>query len=1314
MAVSESKTHDYEQAPQKDDAANAAGKEADKTKKEEEQEGAATIAEMFMLADSTDYFLMTIGTIAAAANGISQPLMVVLLGDAFESLSGEDLTETAARVSILFCILAAISQVAAAVQFGAWQASGRRQSQKLREAWFRAVVRQDIGWFDVNNPGEMPSRIASSILTFEEGVSKKVAEGIQFLLTFVAGLAIAFFYNAYVSLVVVGLMPLLAMTGGWLIVVNTETEEATQTAYAKAGAVAYEVIASLRTVLSFNGTQLMRARYAEQTAYAEKVGISRALKVGIANGAMLAGFVVMYLVITFFGGWMIWTLVEEDGCDPSNSVDNGGDCELAGVTSNGTSIFVAMLSVAFGGQALGQIATSATAFTAAKKAIKAGVDVINRTPPIDNQSDEGLKPKGVTGRITVEEVEFHYPARPDIEVCQGYSLVLEPGTTTALVGESGSGKSTIVGLIQRFYDPKAGRIALDGNNLKDLNVKWLREQMALVGQEPKLFSGTIAENIAQGNHGKTVTQRQIEDAAGLANAHEFIAKLPHGYDTQVGHGGSQLSGGQKQRIAIARALISDPSILLLDEATSALDNKSERVVQDALDRLLTLKKRTTVVIAHRLSTVRNADNIAVVKKGRIVEQGTHDELMQSEAGHYRSLVEHQQREEDEQRGSVAEGAEKDRAFPAGSVNISSAEPEDAMEDVPLKGEAADEETGAKKEDAKGDDKDKEEEDYDVPISRVWELNKQESPYLAAGVFGAFLAGACYPGWGILFAKMIEILYTPVFPCEDAMTEEECDNYLSDKSDDIREDSIRLGLWWLVILAATMIGNGMMFWGFGVSSAKLSRRVRDIMFDALLRQEPGYFDMPENSVGAVTSRLATDATLIKSKTGEPLQQIVMVMFSIGAGIVVSLVYCWPLALVSIGTIPLMGLATYIQMAIMLGTTDKAAGESSEAGAVVGETISAVRTVASLSLEETLVTRYTSLSLGELDDLVWKAIKEGNAFGASISIQLLNNALLFWWGAWLIENMDFTFDDFLVSMFAMLFAVFGLGAAGQNITGAEEARKAMNNVFRLLDRTSKIDPEYEGGEKPTSCSGGVTLDNVNFTYPSRPDQQICKGYSLDIKPGITVGLVGPSGSGKSTAIQLAMRFYDPDSGAVSLDGKPLNELNYRWLHETIGFVGQEPVLFSGSVKDNIAMGAGGRALTDEEIKQAAIKANADGFISAFPEGYDTDIGNGGDRLSGGQKQRVAIARALVHNPSVLLLDEATSALDSESEKVVQEALDKLIKETGLTTIMIAHRLTTIENCDIICVVDGGRIVEQGKHAELMAMGGIYTELVNASHA
>jgi len=273
----------------------------------------------------------------------------------------------------------------------------------------------------------------------------------------------------------------------------------------------------------------------------------------------------------------------------------------------------------------------------AKQAAKLFFEATDRKPAINSRSEEGLKPSSVKGDIEVKDVVFAYPSAPDHLVCKGYTVSIPAGQTVALSGASGSGKSTIIQLLERFYDPQSGTITLDGVNLKDLNVRWLRQQLGLVSQEPVLFMGSVSENIRYGK--KEATQAEVEEAARSANAYDFITTtLSDGFNTDVGVRGGRLSGGQKQRVAIARALVKTPSVLLLDEATSALDNESERIVQAALDEIMTKQKRTTIVIAHRLSTIRNADKIVVLQEGAVAEQGTHDELLANPEGLYFNLV----------------------------------------------------------------------------------------------------------------------------------------------------------------------------------------------------------------------------------------------------------------------------------------------------------------------------------------------------------------------------------------------------------------------------------------------------------------------------------------------------------------------------------------------------------------------------------------------------------------------------------------------------------------------------------------------------
>merc|ERR1711871_368475 len=356
-----------------------------------------------------------------------------------------------------------------------------------------------------------------------------------------------------------------------------------------------------------------------------------------------------------------------------------------------------------------------------------------------------------------------------------------------------------------------------------------------------------------------------------------------------------------------------------------------------------------------------------------------------------------------------------------------------------------------------------------------------------------------------------------------------------------------------------------------------------------------------------------------------------------------------------------------MQVMLGTGDRVKAEDSESSSIVGEAIHSIKTVVSLGLEDALVKQYNEVSAKDLSNLTNDSLYIGTVMGLAVAVNHWDWALLMWWGAYILyhHSYAFTFEDFNISIFSFFFGMFGLAAAGAGMADAKEAKVACKNVFALMDRTSLIDPFDSEGMKDTSVKGDILLDKVNFTYPARSNLQVCNDYTLNVPAGKSIGLVGQSGSGKSTAIQLIERFYDIDTGngSVAMDGINVKGINYQFLHGQLGLVGQEPVLYKGTIADNIWMncplGKNRDQIDMELVHKAAKAANAHEFISEFPEQYQTDVGTGGERLSGGQKQRVAIARALVANPRVLLLDEATSALDTDSEKVVQQALDNLIK-------------------------------------------------------
>jgi len=850
-----------------------------------------------------------------------------------------------------------------------------------------------------------------------------------------------------------------------------------------------------------------------------------------------------------------------------------------------------------------------------------------------------------------------------------------------------------------------GSVRMDDTDMKALNVRWMRAQIGFVAQMPTLFSATIRDNIALGAGvdvsvdpatGKRVmtprpvSEADIIEAAQTANAHDFISRLPEGYDTMLGARGALLSGGQKQRVAIARALVRKPAVLLLDESTSALDSASERVVQVALQRAS--KGRTTVVIAHRLSTIQDADAIAVVNAGRIVELGTHSELMRVDGGKYRALVQMQNMTDEtvEQRDArkAARAAEATNAARATTdFPVTADEPSmltAGMEKSVLVDPSLTDDSSSESGKDKAVDVDK------GVIMRAIRTNKSEWLYILMGSAGAFAAGAAWPVMAVVFSRVLVFLGDP---------------------SDAANSSVRNHSLGFVALGGIMaVANYSQLAFLGISAERMTKQLRAASFRAMLRQEMAFFDEKKNSVGALSTRLATEATLVKGLTGDAAGSLVMMLGAVGVGVIIGLASCWRVALVVLAVMPGVALGGYLEVQQMTADDSKSRAFFAQAGQIASEAVDNVRTVTSLGVQNHFLARYLKELEGPVNKGRRAAIVAGLGFGVAEFCLFAVWALAFYTGNRFAAKGQCSFSGVLEALTAILFGMMMIGQAAASAPDVSSSMVAATQIFRLLDRQSEIDPFGEGGEKPSDVAGAVALKDVEFNYPSRPDVPVLRGMTAAVAPGKTLALVGESGSGKSTVVSLLERFYDIASGSLTLDECEASLYNVGNLRSHLAIVSQEPDLFSMSVARNIAYGftnTEGTVVTDAQIEAAARLANAHDFIMALPDGYASEVGERGGRLSGGQRQRVAIARALVRQPKVLLLDESTAALDSISEKAVQDALDKAA--SSRTTVVIAHRLSSIQSADAIAVVAQGAVVEIGTHQDLMARQGAYALLV-----
>ncbi|CAL4950332.1 unnamed protein product [Urochloa decumbens] len=1214
---------------------------------------------LFAFADSTDVALMLLGALGAVANGAAMPFMTVLFGNLIDAFGGamsiHEVVDRVSNVSLQFIYLAISSAVASFVQVTCWMITGERQAARIRNLYLKTILRQEIAFFDkYTSTGEVVGRMSGDTVLIQDAMGEKVGKFVQLVVTFLGGFIVAFAQGWLLTLVMMATIPPLVVAGAVMSNVVAKMASLGQAAYAESSVVVEQTIGSIRTVASFTGEKRAVEKYNKSLKSAYKSGVREGLAAGLGMGTVMVLLFCGYSLGIWYGA----KLILEKGY-------------------TGAKVMNVIFAVLTGSLALGQASPSMKAFAGGQAAAYKMFETINRTPEIDAYSTTGRKLEDIRGDIEFRDVYFSYPTRPDEQIFKGFSLTIPSGMTIALVGQSGSGKSTVISLIERFYDPQLGDVLIDGVNLKEFQLRWIRSKIGLVSQEPVLFAASIKENIAYGKD--NATDQEIRAAAELANAAKFIDKMPQGFDTSVGEHGTQLSGGQKQRIAIARAILKDPRILLLDEATSALDAESERVVQEALDRVMT--NRTTVIVAHRLSTVRNADTIAVIHQGTLVEKGPHNELLRDPEGAYSQLIRLQEanRQDNRKANPDARSGKQmsiNKSASRSSRDNSSHHSFSVPFGMPLGIDIQD-----------GSSTLCDEMPQEVPLSRLASLNKPEIPVLILGSIASVISGVIFPIFAILLSNVIKAFYEPPHL--------------------LRKDSQFWSSMFLVFGAVYFLSLPISSYLFSIAGCRLIRRIRLMTFEKVVNMEIEWFDHPENSSGAIGARLSADAAKVRGLVGDALQLVVQNSSTLVAGLVIAFVSNWELSLIILALIPLIGLNGWIQMKFIQGFSADAKMMYEEASQVANDAVSSIRTVASFSAEEKVMDLYKKKCEGPLRTGIRTGIISGIGFGVSFFLLFGVYAASFYAGARLVEDKKTTFPKVFRVFLALAMAAIGVSQSSTLTSDSSKAKSAASSIFAIVDRKSRIDPSEDAGVTVETLRGNIEFQHVSFKYPTRPDVQIFRDLCLTIHAGKTVALVGESGSGKSTAISLLQRFYDPDVGHILLDGVDIQKFQLRWLRQQMGLVSQEPALFNDTIRANIAYGKDGQA-TESEIIAAAELANAHKFISSALQGYDTMVGERGAQLSGGQKQRVAIARAIVKDPSILLLDEATSALDAESERVVQDALDRVM--VNRTTVIVAHRLSTIQNADLIAVVRNGVIIEKGKHDALINIkDGAYASLV-----
>ncbi|XPS78515.1 ABC-type xenobiotic transporter [Ascochyta lentis] len=827
------------------------------------QGGMGPYLRVFRYADKTSWLLNGVAFLAAIAAGTLLPLMDLVFGKFVTAFNGfaigtigpAEYRSQVNKYTLYFVYLFVAKFALVYIHSVSISIAAIRTTKALRIDFIKHILRQNIAYFDSDAATSVTVQATTNGNNVNNGISEKLTLTIQGVSTFVSAFIIAFIIQWKLTLITISIVPTILVVTSICIGIDTKNEAQLLPIYSKAGLIAEEVFSTVRTVHSFWLNPLLSKRYDKLLGDAMVVGMRKS-----PNYAVL--FSSEFFCVYCGYGLAFWQGIRRY---QSGEISEAGD------------VFTVILAVIVAATAMTQVAPQILAFTKASSSAEEIFKTIDRKSEIDPLSEDGKVPAACTGDVQINGVSFAYPARPDITVLKDLQLSAPANKTTALVGASGSGKSTIIGLLERWYDQPSGTILLDGVDIRELNLHWLRTNIRLVQQEPVLFAGTVYENVAYGLFGtpkadlSPAEQRAlVEKACKDAYAEEFIERLPRGYDTQLGERAMNLSGGQKQRLAIARSIVSEPRVLLLDEATSALDPKAEKIVQQALDRVS--KDRTTIVIAHKLSTIRNADNIAVMADGAVIEQGTHDDLLALN-GAYSRLVRGQDLGN---AGAAAEEVDCDKD------NTKSVELVRTHTQASGVGQAVKQHK-------------KDEFHYNL-VHCIWIIFKEQKHlwkwFLILGL-ATLAGGATFPAQAILFSRVVQAFQLAP------------------------ESAVKQGDFYSLMFFIVALGNLAVYaavgWASNVVAQHVSRKYRREIFDLILRQDMAFFDNPANASGALASNLSTYPTNILETMGFNVMLILINVVNVLPSSILAIVTGWKLGLVVVfGALPPLVSAGYVRI------------------------------------------------------------------------------------------------------------------------------------------------------------------------------------------------------------------------------------------------------------------------------------------------------------------------------------------------------------------------------------------------------------------
>lgn len=1157
-----------------------------------------------------------------------------------------------------------------------WNSLSVSQTKKIKTVYLRKLLYQNTEWYDAKKSEEIAATYVENVTKFGIIFSQKLNFYFIYLSQVCSGIFFCFYIGWFFTSMLVLMIPFIYIPIS-LYVKGVQKAETHQRKYeGKATMLLENSISLVKSIKSINGENQAIEKFnlisEKMEEYIVKSGYKNALFWGLQ-------IFTSYLAIAITG--FIGFKFIEHGIHNSNIDHIYTANDVITVTVSVLPPLVSMANISM-----------------LQKYINSGIECVNHVIKIAaedfKETHNGYKPDKIDGDIVFENVTFSYPTNKKVKILKNVSFTIKKGEKISIIGPSGCGKTTIIQLLERFYEPEEGRITLDGIDIKEYDIKFLRFKIGLVSQHSLFFSGTVKENLVMGFEHESFSDEDFWKILEKVRAKDFVEKLPQKLETVINSSNGSMSNGQKQKLCLARALLKKPAILLFDEATNFLDKHEESEVRASIEEISS--ECTSILIDHKMNRVGSSDQIYVMEHGMVVENGSPRELLEKKGYYFKSITEHQE-----------ESSESDDEEHFQSKSFQSITPEAPISDrnVVCITENNDQKIGPKS--------------HDIEISlienvkkqnlniwpKVYQILSQEKMKVVLIVITSIINGLVIASLAFTLSSLE--INLPLFGV--LML-----NKFNGKDQDFDKLNLQAKIYEKRLDEAFICLFIIAITGFLISFAQLGlltyiseflvHNLRCLYFRKMMYLDMKYFDQPDFNSGHLALNINQNSTLLKNAICNNFGSLIQMTFSFIGGLVFCCFYSISIAIVSF----FITLGIFIFKIYESKFSRYYSMLAHEMNlTVISETLGNMRLVRSLNAEETILRQFVSQSKEEKQKRFVNAIFAGFIFGMSQLINLIAYALILLFAIYFGASLNISPRDGVICFIIMAISMYGALMAHEHIAGMAMGVQALKDIVKVLLYSSNIeqDPiENTNIEKKIILTqvDKIEFRNVDFKYGSRTKYAL-RNLNVVFSKNQINGVFGKSASGKSAMVELLLRFYQPTGGLILLDDHPIESIDLVQLRHVFGVMSQDTRLFNDSIDSNIR---GTTKLTDNEVRDLAIATNSLNFVFSSPEGFKRVLQNYGTNLSGGQRQRILLSRVLGKKSKVVFLDEPTSALDMENEKKVLEIVKNMKKDRFW--IIFSSKSSPMKICDEITVLNNGRVEENGNFEELMNKKGRFYAL------